>query len=115
MNIETRTVGDVVVLELEGRLVRGVGDEQLRSSLDDVFAEGHRKIVLDLSQVPVIDSSGIGELVAGKRVGDELGARIKLVRLEDRVEKTLRLSLILPLFQTFPSVEEATKAFDEDK
>ena len=112
MKIQERKVDDVAVLALEGRLVRGVGDELLRTRLDDVFADGHRKIVLDLSEVPVIDSSGIGELVAGKRVADELGARIKLVRLEQRVEKTLRLSLILPLFETFPTIDEAVRSFD---
>jgi anti-sigma B factor antagonist len=112
MKIETRTVDGVAVMHLDGRLVRGVGDEELRTRLDDVFAEGHRKIVLDLSDVPLIDSSGIGELVAGKRVADELGARIKLVRLENRVEKTLRLSLILPLFETYPTVDEAMTSFE---
>ena len=112
MKIENRTVDGVAVMRLEGRLVRGVGDELLRDRLDDLFAEGHRRIVLDLSEVPLIDSSGIGELVAGKKVADELGGRIRLVRLEDRVEKTLRLSLILPLFETYPTVEEALASFD---
>lgn len=112
MKIETRSVDDVAVMHLDGRLVRGVGDEILRAGLDDLFAEGHRKIVLDLSDVPMIDSSGIGELVAGKKVADELGARIRLVRLENRVEKTLRLSLILPLFQTYPTVDEAIASFE---
>lgn len=112
MKIQERTVDDIAVLSLEGRLVRGVGDELLRERLDEAFAEGHRKIVLDLCDVPLIDSSGIGELVAGKRVADELGAKIKLVRLEDRVEKTLRLSLILPLFETYPSLDQALRSFD---
>jgi anti-sigma B factor antagonist len=112
MRIERRDVGEVAVVEVEGRLVRGVGDEILRRELSRLLHEERRgKVLVNLRQVPFIDSSGIGELVAAKRTADEIGADLKLVELGEKVAHTLRLSMILPLFATYPSEEAALAAF----
>ncbi len=111
MQIHTRRAGDVVILDLKGNLVRGVGDELLREAVDRLLAERSRKVLINLSDVAFVDSSGIGELVASKKVADQLGTTLKLMRLPERVEHTLKLSLILPLFETYSSEEEALAAF----
>ena len=69
------------------------------------------KILVNLSDVSFLDSSGIGELVASKRLADQLGSSLKLMQIPERVQSTLRLSLILPLFQTFDSEGAALAAF----
>jgi len=111
MEIATRETGDVMVVEVQGRLVRGAGDELLQSTLDTLLAEGRKKILVNLSGVPFIDSCGVGELVAGKRIAEHFGARIKLVELAERVENTLKLGLLLPLFEAYESETEALEAF----
>jgi anti-sigma B factor antagonist len=111
MQITTRHAGDVAILDLHGKLVRGVGDEPLREALGKLLAEREKKILVNLSDVSFLDSSGIGELVAGKKVADQLGSTLKLMQLPERVHTTLRLSLILPLFQTYESEEAALAAF----
>jgi anti-sigma B factor antagonist len=112
MDIQRHETGEVAVLRLRGRLVRGVGDDALRQTLDDVLTEGWRKIVVNLAEVPYIDSSGVGELVAGKRVAEGLGAQLTLVEVGDRVEGVLKLSLILPLFDIHPDERAALAALD---
>ncbi|MEL7060291.1 MAG: STAS domain-containing protein, partial [Acidobacteriota bacterium] len=62
MDISIRQRDDVTIATLDGRLVAGVGDVELRTTLDRLVADGRRKILLDLSRVQRIDSSGIGEL-----------------------------------------------------
>ena len=111
MQITQRRAGDVVILDLKGNLVRGVGDEMLRDAVDRLLADRSGKLLINLSDVTFLDSSGIGELVASKKVADQLGTRLKLMQLPERVKHTLKLSLILPLFETYPSEETALAAF----
>jgi anti-sigma B factor antagonist len=107
MEIQRHETGDVAVLRLRGRLVRGVGDDALRQTLDALLSDGWRKIVVNLAEVPFIDSSGVGELVAGKKVAEGVGARLTLVEVGNRVEGVLKLSLILPLFDIHPDESTA--------
>jgi anti-sigma B factor antagonist len=63
MQIQERTVGDVVVLDVKGRITLGEGDELLKDKVNSLVNQGHRKIVLNLADVPYIDSAGLGEIV----------------------------------------------------
>lgn len=63
MRVDTRIVGDVVVLDLVGKITLGEGDELLKSTVASLMAGGLRKFVLNLQAVPYVDSSGLGELV----------------------------------------------------
>ena len=67
MHVETRKHGQVVILDLKGKLTVGLGDQILRESIDELLAEGWKKILLNLSEVNFLDSAGLGELVAGLR------------------------------------------------
>jgi anti-sigma B factor antagonist len=63
VNIETRKKGDVVIVDFQGRLAIGVGDELLPALVEQLLGEGNRKILLNLSDMDYIDSNGLGELV----------------------------------------------------
>jgi len=101
MHVEVRKVGDVVIVDLKGRLLAGVGDEILRNVVNELLAEGWKKILLNLSGVTVIDSSGTGELVASMKICEKFDARLKLLNLHERVRKSLHLSELLPVFEVF--------------
>ncbi len=64
MQIEERAVGDVMVLDLKGRITLGEGDELLKDKVNSLVNQGTKKIVLNLAEVPYIDSAGLGEIVA---------------------------------------------------
>ena len=72
MHVEMRKTGEVVVVDLKGKLTAGLGDQILRESIDELLAENWKKILLNLSQVSFMDSAGIGELVAGLRTAQAL-------------------------------------------
>ncbi len=63
MQIDQRAVGDVVVLDLKGRVTMGEGDELLKDKVNSLVNQGHKKIVLNLAEVPYVDSAGLGEIV----------------------------------------------------
>lgn len=111
MRVDVRKKNDVIIVDLVGNLVVGDGDEMLGEVMAEVFAEGWKKIVLNLSKVQRLDSSGIGELVAGWKQARKLGAVVKLVRLGDRVRHTLHLSQVLPLLEVYEQESDALASF----
>ena len=80
MHVEVRQTKDVVILDLKGRLTAGLGDQILREAIDELLAEGRRRILLNLSEVAFLDSAGVGELVAGLKTARRFGAELKDVR-----------------------------------
>ena len=111
MKVDVRNAEDVIIVDLDGRLVLGVGDEILRDVVNELLAEDWKKIVLNLRKVTIIDSSGIGEVVASWKLAKRFGASIKLLRPAPQIQRTLRLTQLLPLLEVFESEEEALASF----
>ncbi|MGH9441600.1 MAG: STAS domain-containing protein [Thermoanaerobaculia bacterium] len=111
MKADVRKTGGVVIIDLDGRLVLGEGDEVLRSTIDGVLADGKRQIVLNLAGVSAIDSAGVGELVASKKVAEGVGAKIKLLIAHGRVRHVLDAMLLLPSFESFEEETAALASF----
>lgn len=101
MRVNLRYVEDVVIAELDGDLVAGVGDEVLRDLVNDLLAADHKKVLLSLAGVDRLDSAGLGELVASWKLAHRFGSSIRLLRPGDRVRQTLHLSQILPLLDVY--------------
>ena len=112
MNIETRKKGDIVIVDFQGRLAVGVGDEVLPRLIEQLLNEGNRKILLNLSDMEYIDSNGLGELVQSLKTSKRFGASLRLLKPQDRVKKTLRLTNLLPMFSVYDSESEAIKSFN---
>ena len=111
VNIETRKKGDVVIVDFQGRLAVGVGDELLPRLIEQLLNEGHRKILLNLTDMDYIDSNGLGELVYSLKTSKRFGASLRLLKPHDRVKKTLSHTNLLPMFSVYDSEAEALKGF----
>ncbi len=114
MKVDVRHVVDVIIVDLEGRLVMGVGDELLRDVINQLVAEGWKKILLNLRQVTIIDSSGIGEVVSSWKLAGRFGGIVKLLRPAPQVQRTLLLTQLLPLLEIFDDEEAAIESFAGD-
>src|ERR1043165_3016659 len=101
MHVEIRKAEDVVVVDLKGKLTAGLGDQILRDTIDELLAENWRKILLNLSEVSFMDSAGVGELGAGRRTAKRFGAGLKLLNANDRVQSTLYVARLLPIFEIY--------------
>ena len=112
MKASVRKSGDVSVIDLEGRLV--AGDKALRAAIDDLLADGKQKILVNVIGVPAIDSSGVGDLVAGKKVAEKAGAKLKLLIPQGRVRHVLDAMLLLPVFESFDDEASAVASFGTD-
>jgi anti-sigma B factor antagonist len=112
MHVEIRKLaGEVVVVDLKGKLTIGLGDQILRETVDELLAENWKRILLNLSEVTFMDSAGVGELVEGMRTAKRLGAELKLLNLSERVHSTLYMARLLPIFEIYASEEEALAHF----
>jgi len=111
MHVEIRKAGDVVIVDLKGKLTAGLGDQILRDTIDALLAEGWTKVVLNLSDVTTLDSAGLGELVAGLRRCKAGGGRLKLFNANERVHSTIYIARLLPIFETYATEKDALAAF----
>jgi anti-sigma B factor antagonist len=111
MEIESRVVGDVIILDLKGKMTLGEGDELLKDKVNSLAHQGHRKLVLNLAGVPYVDSAGLGEIVRTYTTLSRLGGSLKLLNLTKRIRDLLSITKLLTVFETFESEDDAVRSF----
>lgn len=111
MQIEERQVGDVMILELKGRLTIGEGDELLRDKINSMLQQGHQKLLLNLGEVPYVDSAGLGQMVSTLSTVKRQGGSLKLLHLTKRIQDLLSITKLLTVFDAFDSEQEALDSF----
>ena len=111
MHIEVRQANEVMILDLKGRLTAGLGDQILRDAIDELLAEGRRRILLNLSEVSFLDSAGVGELVAGLKTSRRFQAELKLLNVGERVYSALDMARLLPTFEIYNDESEAVRSY----
>ena len=111
MQISERAVGDVVILDVKGRITLGDGDEVLKDKVNAVVGKGQKKILLNLADVPYVDSAGLGEIVRTYTTVSRQGGSLKLLNLTKRISDLLAITKLLTVFETFESEPEAVKSF----
>jgi anti-sigma B factor antagonist len=111
MQIDERNVGDVMVLDVKGKVTLGEGDEMLKDKVNSLVNQGHKKIVLNLAEVPYIDSAGLGEIVRTYTTVSRQGGSLKLLNLTKRITDLLSITKLLTVFETYDSENEAIRSF----
>jgi len=111
MTITERRHDDVVILDIEGKILLGEGDVQLREAIRRLLQSGVRKILLNLANVPYMDSAGLGELVRAYTTVRREGGELKLLNLTARIQDLLTITKLISVFESFDSEEEALKSF----
>ena len=111
MQIGERKNGEVVVLDLKGKVTLGEGDEVLKDKINSLMNQGHKKIVLNLAEVPYIDSAGLGEIVRTFTTVSRQGGSLKLLNLTKRISDLLAITKLLTVFETFDTEHEAVQSF----
>ncbi|MEI6244150.1 MAG: STAS domain-containing protein [Acidobacteriota bacterium] len=111
MQIEQRGVGSVMILDLKGKITLGEGDEVLKDKINSLILQGHKMMLLNLADVPYIDSAGLGEIVRTYTTVSRQGGQLKLVNLTKRITDLLMITKLLTVFETFDNEQEALKSF----
>ncbi len=111
MQIEERQVGEVMVLDLKGKITLGEGDEVLKDKINSLILQNKKRILLNLADVPYIDSAGLGEIVRTYTTVSRQGGQLKLVNLTKRITDLLMITKLLTVFETFDAEQDALKSF----
>lgn len=111
MTIEERRAGDVTILVLAGKLTIGGGHELLKDKIADVIRQGNDKLLLNLTEVPYVDSAGLGELVRTYTAVNRKGGQLKLLGLAKRIRDQLRLTKLLTVFDIVETEQAALDSF----
>ena len=111
MQIDERSIGDVVILDLKGKITLGEGDEALKDKINSLIQQNRKRILLNLADVPYIDSAGLGEIVRTYTTVSRQGGQLKLVNLTKRITDLLSITKLLTVFETFDTEPEALKSY----
>ena len=111
MQIEERASGDVMILDVKGKLTIGEGDELLKDKINSLIQQGHKKLILNLEGVPYVDSAGLGEIVRTYTTVSRQGGNLNLLNLTKRITDLLMITKLLTVFDTYASEQEALNSF----
>jgi anti-sigma B factor antagonist len=109
--LTTRQVGDVTVVDAEGRITLGDGATTFRDTVRDLANAGNKKLLLNLAEVSYIDSSGIGEMVSGFTTVTNQGGQVKLLNLTKRVKDLLQITKLYTVFEVFDDEATAVRSY----
>jgi anti-sigma B factor antagonist len=112
MQIHERAIGDVTIVDITGNLVASSGEEvALKDKVRSLIQQGRKSIVVDLGNVPYMDSGGLGELVHAYATTKNAGGTLKLMRVTRRLKDLLTITKLLTVFDTYDDDATALASF----
>ena len=112
MHIAERNVGEVVVVDVSGKVTLGDGgDAMLKDKMRSLVQQGHKKVLLNLGDVSYVDSAGLGEIVQAYATLTKSGGSLKLLNATKRIKDLLAITKLLTVFECHDSEAEAVKSF----
>lgn len=112
MRISERTIGDVVIVDVSGKVTLGDGgDVTLRDKMRSLIQQGQKKVLLNLGDVSYVDSAGLGEIVQSYATVTKNGGTLKLLNVTKRIKDLLSITKLLTVFECHDSEADALKSF----
>src|SRR5262245_31596321 len=111
MKIQERSVGTVTILDLKGKLVFGDGDMMLKDKIHSLAFQTKSQIVLNLAEVPFVDSAGLGTLCGSVTTVRNVGGDIRLLNMTKRIHDLLAIAKLSTVFETYDSEDDAVSSF----
>ena len=112
MQISERTIGDVVIVDVSGKVTLGDGgDVLLRDKMRSLIQQGTKKVLLNLGDVSYVDSAGLGEIVQSYATMAKSGGKLKLLNVTKRIKDLLSITKLLTVFECHDNEAEALKSF----
>lgn len=112
IQLNTRQVGDVVIIDAVGHIVMGEPATKLRDTIRQLAERGHKRVVFNLADVHYIDSSGLGELIAAGSTIVTQGGAVKLLNLTERVRTVFHMTKLHTVFPIFDDERTAVTSFN---
>jgi len=111
MTSKIKIIYNVGIIKIRGTLTGDDDTELVREIVKDLIQKGINKIILDLSRVKWMDSSGLGMLMACYSSVQNVDGKIGLAKIPDKIFKIMSISRVHTLFDQFESLRDAVKTF----
>jgi anti-sigma B factor antagonist len=111
MTITERKSSDVTILDVEGKILLGEGDVQLKRKIDELIDRKEIKLLLNLANVPYMDSGGLGEIVRSYTTVKRAGGDLKLLNATKRINDLLTITKLITVFEMHDDEAAAVKSY----
>jgi anti-sigma B factor antagonist len=111
MKLSTRKVGNIVILDIEGKILLGEGDVEIKQAIDELLAQGKKNILLNLGKVPYVDSAGLGEIIRCFTAVRKNGGQLKLLSPNQRLTDLLTITKLVNVFDWYGDEPTALGSF----
>jgi anti-sigma B factor antagonist len=111
MKLSTRKLGEVIIIDVDGKILLGDGDTEIKRAVDDLMKQGSKKVVLNLAKVPYLDSAGLGEIIRCFTALRKAGGYFKLLSPNARIIELLNITKLLNVFDCFDTESAALASF----
>lgn len=112
LSISERQVRGIVILDLSGKITLGESNRQLHEAIRRLIAERKENVILNLEKIASMDSSGLGEVVAGYSTVKAAGGSLKLINMPDRLGDLMTITKLYTVFEIYDSEAAGIAAFD---
>jgi len=114
MKIKEKIEGEIAILEISGKLMGGPETQQLHDHIKGLIADNMNKVIINLSKVKWMNSSGLGVLMASYTTIKNKGGGLKLANVTDKVNSLLIITQLMTIFKTYDTVDRAIASFKKE-
>jgi len=111
MKLSSRLAGDVTILDVEGKILLGEGDIEIKQTIDELMKSGKKHFLLNLAKVPYIDSAGLGQIIRCFTAIRKSGGALKLLSPNPRVVDLLTVTKLVNVFDWYNEESAALGSF----
>ncbi len=111
LTAKTRRVGNVAIVDLNGKVTLGENTGILRDELRSLLAQGNKQIILNMKDVSYVDSAGLGELVGAYTTATNQGGAVKLLHLQGKMRDLMQITKLHTIFSIFENEKDAVASF----
>jgi anti-sigma B factor antagonist len=111
LTAKTRRIGNVAIVDLNGRITLGESTGILRDELRSLLSQGSKQIVLNMAGVTYVDSAGLGELVGVYTTATNQGGAVKLLHMQGKLRDLMQITKLHTVFPAFEDEKKAVESF----
>ena len=111
MSVKEKIQGDVAILQVGGKLMGGDETKAVHEKVKSLLADGLKKIVVDLSNVKWLNSSGLGMLISCLTSVSNADGKLKIAGATEKVNSLFMITKLITVFDSYESVDRAIATF----
>ncbi len=111
MRLSDREQDGVIILEPKGKIMGGPDATLLHDKLHEIIEAGKKQVVIDLSQVDWMNSTGLGILISTLTTLRNNDGELKLANVTEKIQSLLVITKLAPVFDSFETIDDALKSF----